>query len=1608
MFGGNNWRQPEFMSSRKRKRDYEYDEVDPSKRLRGEPSLRTRYPHKHNFNNVDGKSQKYELFFGWRSPFSQHHPVTFTVDKKVFNCAEQYYMFRKAALFEDKAIEEKIMNASDPKEQKRLGKQIQNFNFDTWMQHSMEVVETGNMAKFSQNPNLKKKLFATSPRLMVEASPYDATWGIALHKNDPRAWDERTWQGKNLLGQILTKVRDNLMRQEGVLGDKEEESREKTGYNTAAIYSSDRYHRNNCDDMDRRRAECHSFSHRERSESYGQRTSSSGCPDSSRSESYLQTRAPNKLNFQNIDVFADRHLKNPYRSIIEATMFGGNNWRQPEFMSSRKRKRDYEYDEVDPSKRLRGEPSLPTRYPHKHNFNNVDGKSQKYELFFGWRSPFSQHHPVAFTVDKKVFNCAEQYYMYRKAALFEDKAIEEKIMNASDPKEQKRLGKQIQNFNFDTWMQHSMEVVETGNMAKFSQNPNLKKKLFATSPRLMVEASPYDATWGIALHKNDPRAWDERTWQGKNLLGQILTKVRDNLMRQEGLLGDDESLSREKTGYNTAAIPSSDGYHRNNSDDIDRRRVEWHRFGHRGRSGSYGQRTSSSGCPDSRRSESYSQTRQPNKRNIPNIDSFADRQSEKYELFFGWRSPFSQHHPVKFTVDNKVFNCAEQYYMYRKAALFKDKAIEEKIMNSSDPKEQKRLGKQIQNFNFDTWMQHSMEVVKTGNMAKFSQNPNLKEKLFATSPRLMVEASPYDATWGIALHKNDPRAWDERTWKGKNLLGRIITKVRDNLMRKDGCLGDKEGESREKASAVGRSDRYHRNTNDEINRRKSLHSLSHMKRSESCGQRTSSSECPDSHGKCSQSRDSDQNRGSERTGSGGRERLDKLKSGGKRVSRWDKDSDGSLSKQRSPVTKKQKTDQGESYIRGDSERKRDGSPGRHRSPVTKKQKTAQGESCSRRDSERLGETGEEGTCGRSWNKEPRRKDCERSRSDSQGTNSENSSSSSEDSDRGSSVIGQTSKAGRHLKKKKKQKKKKRRSRNDSQKKNDEHSSNGSEMSHQDRKERRKEHSDSNSSSKCEDLKRKERRNKTAKLDNQGEEERVDGEDNGVVLEGEERQDDKCMDTDKDVGSIQLRVMTEGKGSGKHGGQGQKSYNTEDGKRVSSSVRHNRHCEIGAGSEGDGGEKQSKEDTVTEKPLHGGTQETVLGVSETGSETRREEGVHQESKKDDSLGMNAKGESEKADEQCDKAGSEAEKKKNGEDVDETEASDKVHIEHVSREKVDIENTIDDKESQKSNNESKRVDRDVAGDDEPQEETMMNVFEDHKMATEGCGAEEGNEQVKEDGKGAHAEGQKICIKSFKKSTNRHYRNNKKFSDSESGGTNGGSRKSRKHVDSGNDGRRSRWKSDDRMVSVDRGSKDVSSRTSRSTSETRHASRRYIADSETSRNHKRDRSSRKCSVDRMSQGKDSEVTERHKDVTMKHSEVSKKHKDMARKVFEKDKNVDRNDSEVSKKDINVLRKDGKGSKDKDKYSKHIHDRKVRGGDDSDARVGESPKEHNRRKQGNDNYSSKDQKKKKKNKKKQEINEKRNKKKARRKEIRAQRKAEEKKGNRCVGQGHNDKGEG
>jgi predicted NAD-dependent protein-ADP-ribosyltransferase YbiA (DUF1768 family) len=42
-----------------------------------------------------------------------------------------------------------------------------------------------------------------------------------------------------------------------------------------------------------------------------------------------------------------------------------------------------------------------------------------------------------------------------------------------------------------------------------------------------------DKIWGVGLAAHDPSIRDRRNWRGENLLGQVLTQVRDELMDSE-------------------------------------------------------------------------------------------------------------------------------------------------------------------------------------------------------------------------------------------------------------------------------------------------------------------------------------------------------------------------------------------------------------------------------------------------------------------------------------------------------------------------------------------------------------------------------------------------------------------------------------------------------------------------------------------------------------------------------------------------------------------------------------------------------------------------------------------------------------------------------------------------------------------------------------------------------------------------------------------------------------------------------------------------------------------------------------------------------------------
>jgi ribA/ribD-fused uncharacterized protein len=153
-----------------------------------------------------------------------------------------------------------------------------------------------------------------------------------------------------------------------------------------------------------------------------------------------------------------------------------------------------------------------------------------YTFFFTEASPFSQWYRCAFTVGANTFNCAEQFMMHGKAELFEDADAATKILAAEHPRDHKALGRKVKNFDDAKWKRARTEIVMAGNRAKFTQNPELRDLLLATAGTTLVEASPYDKIWGIGLAATDPRANDSSQWKGQNLLGKILTELREELL----------------------------------------------------------------------------------------------------------------------------------------------------------------------------------------------------------------------------------------------------------------------------------------------------------------------------------------------------------------------------------------------------------------------------------------------------------------------------------------------------------------------------------------------------------------------------------------------------------------------------------------------------------------------------------------------------------------------------------------------------------------------------------------------------------------------------------------------------------------------------------------------------------------------------------------------------------------------------------------------------------------------------------------------------------------------------------------------------------------------
>lgn len=97
-----------------------------------------------------------------------------------------------------------------------------------------------------------------------------------------------------------------------------------------------------------------------------------------------------------------------------------------------------------------------------------------------------------------------------------------------------------------------------------------------------------------------------------------------------------------------------------------------------------------------------------------------------------------------------------------------------KEFQTLNPSQSKRLGRRVPLR--PDWNEVRLQVMYDVCYAKFTQDPNLKERLLATGDEYLQEGNFHnDKFWG--------RIWDKSKgeWVGENNLGKILMKLREDL-----------------------------------------------------------------------------------------------------------------------------------------------------------------------------------------------------------------------------------------------------------------------------------------------------------------------------------------------------------------------------------------------------------------------------------------------------------------------------------------------------------------------------------------------------------------------------------------------------------------------------------------------------------------------------------------------------------------------------------------------------------------------------------------------------------------------------------------------------------
>ena len=135
---------------------------------------------------------------------------------------------------------------------------------------------------------------------------------------------------------------------------------------------------------------------------------------------------------------------------------------------------------------------------------------------YGEFSNFSRH---GVELDGQWWPTTEHYFQAQK---FEDEEYREQIRGAATPKQAAELGRSRNRVLRADWEEVKDHVMYRAVLKKFQTHSQLKNLLLSTGDEELVENTTGDYYWGCG-----------KNGSGKNMLGQILMRVREELRREE-------------------------------------------------------------------------------------------------------------------------------------------------------------------------------------------------------------------------------------------------------------------------------------------------------------------------------------------------------------------------------------------------------------------------------------------------------------------------------------------------------------------------------------------------------------------------------------------------------------------------------------------------------------------------------------------------------------------------------------------------------------------------------------------------------------------------------------------------------------------------------------------------------------------------------------------------------------------------------------------------------------------------------------------------------------------------------------------------------------------